>query len=998
MGIMLTSVLASAPMYSNSIPTNQAFAQTPSDVQDIGNYVVYGLEEVKIDKNVTIQSGNIGLHDDSKKKGEIKIKKDVVFVDSEISLVANKIKIEKDAVVPNVFYNELDNKGEILGTENTPLVLPVVTNLPEFPDFESGNEKIKVDKKIPVSLPPGDYAKIELKKNSMIIFEGGVYNIESMKAGKDSQILFSDSSEVRVKKDIKLDKMVTLGPHPDSDISASDVIFFVGDDKKSKIEFGKSSVIHGVFFSPNGEIKMKKGVDATGSFIANKIKIEKDVTLTLNSGDISVQNLVDEYLGLIEKLNVVGSNLDQTIITQELIDELQGDLDRIKQIVIELQMNGYDGQVVPIRHDTQMVGIVTFFDENTLEVLFEKQIPDHTLGIFGQVGLINEFANDDVPLTFEEQRILLREGFELVSVITNTESDEIASLFVLASILAFHPSTGNTFEGVTLSLGVLKQTTVLLREGLKACLKNIPCQNKVKDLGTELGVDGIKFLQKIINERWFSILISGFVFNDLNNNASPNFNERMPNESFEIIYAHTARDISGSPLILSDIDDGSFVFDPEIIYAPYRDITVNPTLSESQIVEGWVKSTPEFRFTIPQDIPPTNARVLDDVEIGMVKLATLRVSLNVNGGPLQQSDFEIVVIDNLSNEITKQGKNIPFVEFRILEGGFSVDVTPQPGYSTRISPLGCTGTISIESPPIDDCVIDMDFVTSPPTSPIFPIAISDVSPKNGGNACNINNAKTKDGAVAGLDYKRFGFGTGGLGIVPGTSIFAAGCIAADFGSVQDIEEVTVTAGRDYNACGAGCFGGFCNRATEKFIVFQSTTLQSFSLIGRSPNLPQAETLNDYSFTLTDPARYVTVCRGGAGPAASDVMVDAIVAGTGSASLSSLAFTPPVGGPYFYLELDQSSVIVSRSDTVTIPLEVEWDSGFYATDVNIQINNMTSGVSVIVDGTVESEHYKLFNIIFDVTPDAQIGEHIFEVLVEEIDSGFIIGEIIQFNVN
>ena len=44
----------------------------------------------------------------------------------------------------------------------------------------------------------------------------------------------------------------------------------------------------------------------------------------------------------------------------------------------------------------------------------------------------------------------------------------------------------------------------------------------------------------------------------------------------------------------------------------------------------------------------------------------------------------------------------------------------------------------------------------------FPITIVDVSPKLGGNACNINNALSKDGVVAGLDYRNFGFGTGGL--------------------------------------------------------------------------------------------------------------------------------------------------------------------------------------------------------------------------------------------
>ncbi|GEM_PF-2807194 len=712
--IMLSSVVVGPLSYSDNIAV--VFAQTPDEISDISNYVIYGLEKVEIDKDVTIQSGNIGLHDDSKKKGELKIKKDIEFVDSESSVVANKIKIEKDAVIQNVFYNELDNKGEILGTENTPLELPVVNNLPEFPIFNAGKEKIDVKKDSTFILLPGDYGKIKVKKNAVLIFEGGIYNIESIKAGKNSQILFNSASEVRVEKDVKLDKMVTLGPHPDSDIEASDIIFFVGDDKKSKIEFGKSSVVHGIFFSPDGEIKMKKETHATGSFIANKIKIEKKVNLTLNSSnDIPIGDLVDEYLELIEKLDNIGSTLDQTVITQELIDELQNDLERISQIVIELQMRGYDGLATQIRQDTQMVGIVTFFDENTLEVLFEKQIPDHTLGIFAQIGLINEFANDDVPLTFEEQSILLQEGFELVNIITNLESDEIASFFVLASISAFHPSTGNTLTNVSLFLGqTVKASATLIREGLKACLKNEFCQEFVREVGVAAGADGGKIIQKIIDERWVSVLISGFVFNDLNNDTNPDGNERMPNEIFEIIYAHTARDISASPIILSDPDDGSFVFNEDFIYAPFRDITVNPSISENQIAEAWVQSTPEFRFTIPQNIPLTESILIDDVEIGMVKLATLNVLVNVNGGPLNESNFDILVEDDLSNVITKQAIPQEFVEFRILEGEFNVDITSQSGYFADFSTLGCNGIISIEFPPQDDCIIDMNFGMSPP--------------------------------------------------------------------------------------------------------------------------------------------------------------------------------------------------------------------------------------------------------------------------------------------
>ena len=128
------------------------------------------------------------------------------------------------------------------------------------------------------------------------------------------------------------------------------------------------------------------------------------------------------------------------------------------------------------------------------------------------------------------------------------------------------------------------------------------------------------------------------------------------------------------------------------------------------------------------------------------------------------------------------------------------------------------------------------------------------------------------------------------------------------------------------------------------------------------------------------------------------MVDSVATGSGFAALSSLAFTPTVGGPYFYLELNQTSINTTRPDTVTIPLKVEWDAGFSAIDVNIQVNNMTSGISATVDSVANSTNYKLFNITFDVTPEAQLGENIFEIIVEEIDSGFTIGDLFSFNVN
>ena len=137
--VILLSSAVVGPLSLNSDIVPESFAQVPlGDVTDIGSYVIYGLEKVEIKENVTIQSGNIGLHDDSNEKGEIKIKEGISFTDPEFILVGNKIKIEAGATVQNVFYNILDNQGTILGIESSPLSLPVVEELPFLPDAEFG--------------------------------------------------------------------------------------------------------------------------------------------------------------------------------------------------------------------------------------------------------------------------------------------------------------------------------------------------------------------------------------------------------------------------------------------------------------------------------------------------------------------------------------------------------------------------------------------------------------------------------------------------------------------------------------------------------------------------------------------------------------------------------------------------------------------------------------------------------------------------------------------
>ena len=450
-------------------------------------------------------------------------------------------------------------------------------------------------------------------------------------------------------------------------------------------------------------------------------------------------------------------------------------------------------------------------------------------------------------------------------------------------------------------------------------------------------------------------------------------------------------------------ENGEFAFVKKRVPRPTDTIFIIETSQE-----GWEVTTSqglvhEIPFVAPPPplpfeeplvfVPPP--QVFGNRQIAPITgLTVIKNIINDDTGTAVTSDFTISVTGTNVSPSSFLG-DLSGTTVTLDEGSYTVTEIGPNGYIGTYS-ADCSGTINLGE--TKTCTITNDDL--PP--PTFPVLAIDVSPQNGGNACSIGNTLARDGATAGLDYRVFGFGTGGLGMLPGTTPFVAGCIAADFGEVKDPGPVTVTAGRTDNACGRGCTGTNCNRPTEVFLVFSSTDLSTYSFVASSPTAPPNQSLGslrDYAFSISDPFRYIAVCRSGAGPAASDVMVDSIVTGgfSNTPLPPSLLSSPQPGGPYFYPELNQTSVNATKPEVVTVPLKVEWESGYYTSPVTVEINNMTSGVSYTVNSVQNATHYKLFDMIFNVTSTAQVGEHVFEVLVTEISTSDTNSEEIRLNV-
>ena len=121
----------------------------------------------------------------------------------------------------------------------------------------------------------------------------------------------------------------------------------------------------------------------------------------------------------------------------------------------------------------------------------------------------------------------------------------------------------------------------------------------------------------------------------------------------------------------------------------------------------------------------------------------------------------------------------------------------------------------------------------------------------------------------------------------------------------------------------------------------------------------------------------------------------------TSSSTSSSSSPAVGGPYFGVQINQTSVNATKPTQVTIPLKVEWLDGYYAEPIDIELF-IGNGTDVGIYGTVTSIQnatmYKLFDLTFDISNLAQVGEENIGILITELESDYINWETITFNIS
>ncbi len=280
------------------------FTITVDVVEDLALSVVFASNSAQLKKEVDVASGNILVNnvlvssddednednEDDDETFELKIDKKVNIA-SGFSVKANRIQIEKDSDVnSDVYYNELDNDGDINGAEYSPLTTPLFASFPPFKSAPYSNQDVTVDKNQSLNLVPGDYGKIEVKDNGILTFAAGIYNVKSLKLKKKAKLRMDGNGtiEARVDESLETGKKAYVGPANGSLILPSNIIFYIAgngddDDDDSEVKLGKESAVFGTFYAPNSQIKVEEEASVTGALYGFEVKVDKESNLTLNS-------------------------------------------------------------------------------------------------------------------------------------------------------------------------------------------------------------------------------------------------------------------------------------------------------------------------------------------------------------------------------------------------------------------------------------------------------------------------------------------------------------------------------------------------------------------------------------------------------------------------------------------------------------------------------------------------------------------------------------------
>ena len=180
---------------------------------DLNQFVLVAEDRIHLAGDVQVSSGDLAAN------GEIAIAGSNIISGN---LFSDEIKIAGGTQINgDASFNELKltQNSEILGITSTPISLPVI-ELPDIPDFIPGNQDLVIQEDQVIS--PGSFNKLEVKEGVTLTLNPGTYNLNELALRESSKLLFSSTTIINIKEELKINKRVLISQT--TDIPSTDLI------------------------------------------------------------------------------------------------------------------------------------------------------------------------------------------------------------------------------------------------------------------------------------------------------------------------------------------------------------------------------------------------------------------------------------------------------------------------------------------------------------------------------------------------------------------------------------------------------------------------------------------------------------------------------------------------------------------------------------------------------------------------------------------------------
>lgn len=199
----------------------------------MADFVLLGSEGLYVKRNGSVLSGDVGANVSSPgpylaEGSEVTIGIGATMQDPVSRVMGDSLYLKDNSEVYDVYYNELDGLGTVLGQHHTPVQPPLVSAFPEVPAFTPGTQDFDVPQDGSLTLDPGSYGLLRARNGSTVTFCGGTYDFSEWDVGENVQLLFQGPGEIRISGKLAVEQGSYLGPEPGSSgLDARDIVIYV---------------------------------------------------------------------------------------------------------------------------------------------------------------------------------------------------------------------------------------------------------------------------------------------------------------------------------------------------------------------------------------------------------------------------------------------------------------------------------------------------------------------------------------------------------------------------------------------------------------------------------------------------------------------------------------------------------------------------------------------------------------------------------------------------